>query len=270
MTIQEMQQRKRELGLTYEQIAERCGISTATVKRVINGTITNPRPYTLSFIEMALSQPAVMEGAPAFAYMAKKQGEYTVEDYLALPEEERCELIDGRIYDFASPTVTHQSIVAELAFQLKMHVRKNKGPCKVVVAPSDVYLGEDNALQPDVYIVCRPWRKDIDSPAFLAEVVSPSTRQRDYIIKLKKYQETNAKEYWILDYDKDQITVYLFDGDDVSVSTYGFFDPVPVSIWGGACVVDMSPVKDDIEFFDQDPRLGESAAEETFYGVTDI
>ena len=272
MTIQEMQQRKRELGLTYEQIAEKSGLSVITVKRIMNGTITTPRPYSLSFIEMALNQygSVVREGAPAFSYMAKKQGEYTVEDYLALPEEERCELIDGVIYDMASPTINHQQIAGELFFQLKDHIRKNKGTCRAVMAPSDVFLGDNNALQPDVYVVCKPWRKDIDSPAFVAEVISPSTKQRDYIIKLKKYQETNAREYWILDYEKDQITVYLFDSDDISMKTYGFYDRIPVSIWNGACMVDLSPLKEDIPFFDGATNLGEGASEEDFDGLTEI
>ena len=46
MTREEMQQRKRELGLTYEEIAERCGLSVPTVQRIISGTTQNPREYT--------------------------------------------------------------------------------------------------------------------------------------------------------------------------------------------------------------------------------
>ena len=41
----------------------------------------------------------------------KKQGEYTMEDYYALPDERRVELLDGVIYDMASaehdPSVYH-------------------------------------------------------------------------------------------------------------------------------------------------------------------
>lgn len=32
---------------------------------------------------------------------------YTVDDYYALPDEQRIELIDGVFYDMASPTVRH-------------------------------------------------------------------------------------------------------------------------------------------------------------------
>ena len=41
------------------------------------------------------------------AYQVKKQGEYTLEDYYALPDDQRYELIDGVLYDMAAPAVTH-------------------------------------------------------------------------------------------------------------------------------------------------------------------
>ncbi len=258
MTIEEMQQRKRELGLTYEQIAERSGLSVITVKRIITGTTPNPRGYTKSFIEMALSDPVVRDSAAparsAYAsengiepqYMNKKQGEYTAEDYFALPDEERCELIDGVIYDFASPTDLHQEIAGELYYQLKQYIRDNKGSCRAVIAPSDVKIGANTVLQPDVYVHCKGWKRGEEAPAFVAEVVSPSTKVRDYRIKYLKYQETGAKEYWILDPYNEKITAYLFDGDDFDVRISDLYAPMPVSIWDDKCVVDLSVLKEEL------------------------
>ena len=40
-------------------------------------------------------------------YLTKQQGEYTVEDYYALPDDVRVELIDGVIYDMTAPTTIH-------------------------------------------------------------------------------------------------------------------------------------------------------------------
>ena len=45
----------------------------------------------------------------AVKYGVKRQGEYTLEDYYAWPEDQRVELIDGVIYDMGAPTATHQS-----------------------------------------------------------------------------------------------------------------------------------------------------------------
>ena len=49
------------------------------------------------------------------AYQVKKQGEYTLEDYYALPDDQRYELIDGVLYDMAAPAVTHQEVAFEIA-----------------------------------------------------------------------------------------------------------------------------------------------------------
>ena len=53
------------------------------------------------------------------AYQVKKQGEYTLEDYYALPDDQRYELIDGVLYDMAAPAVTHQEIAFEIAVALR-------------------------------------------------------------------------------------------------------------------------------------------------------
>ena len=42
-------------------------------------------------------------------------GPYRVDDYLALPDEPRCELIYGRFYMAAAPIVLHQIVVITLA-----------------------------------------------------------------------------------------------------------------------------------------------------------
>jgi len=36
---------------------------------------------------------------------SKQQGEYTLDDYYAIPGEYRVELIDGVIYDMSAPTI---------------------------------------------------------------------------------------------------------------------------------------------------------------------
>ena len=70
----------------------------------------------------------------------KKQGEYTLEDYLALPEEERWELIDGYLIRMDSPTTEHQIILGNLYTAFRKCIEDHDAPCKVLFAPADVQL----------------------------------------------------------------------------------------------------------------------------------
>jgi Uma2 family endonuclease len=255
MTIEEMQQRKRELGLTYEEIAERCELSVPTVQRIISGTTQNPREYTRRQIEAVLSDEkcGTVLRELAFTYMTKKQGDYTAEDYYALPDDQRCELIDGVIYDLASPTAVHQIITLELGIQLDGYVKKNGGKCLVFVAPFDVDLDKRTVVQPDVMVFCSSEGKGKDQneiPDLAIEVTSPSTRSRDYILKLSKYMASGMSEYWVVDPQKERITVYLFE-EEVITKHYGLYDKIPVSIWDGKCVVDLSAAKRKISLSEE-------------------
>ena len=82
MTIKEMQERKRELGYSYAQIAELSGLPLGTVQKVLGGITLTPRYDTIMALESVLGeeQPmAVRESARP--YNVKKQGEYRLEDY---------------------------------------------------------------------------------------------------------------------------------------------------------------------------------------------
>jgi len=48
-------------------------------------------------------------------------------------------------------------------------------------------------------------------PEIMIEVVSPSSTVRDYVKKTAVYQETGAKEYWIVNPDKHKVLQYFFD-----------------------------------------------------------
>lgn len=77
----------------------------------------------------------------------------------------------------------------------------------------------------------------LGAPDFVAEIVSPSTQSRDYLLKLNKYQTAGVREYWILDAKKSTIHVYHFA--DNTKYTYGFEDKVPLNVIDGL-VVDFS------------------------------
>ncbi len=67
------------------------------------------------------------------------------------------------------------------------------------------------------------------APDWIIEIVSAGSKQMDYLIKLFKYQDAGVKEYWIVDSEKDRITVYNFVHD--TIEEYSSGDDIPVS-WG--------------------------------------
>ena len=138
----------------------------------------------------------------------KKQGEYTLEDYYALPEDRRVELIDGVIYDMTAPAWSHQDIAGEIFYQLKKYKEENQLRCSPGIAPIDVQLDRDNRtmVQPDVVIVCdrdKITNKVIyGAPDFVLEILSSSTRRKDMFVKAQKYCNAGVKEYWMVDPEK--------------------------------------------------------------------
>ena len=51
MTIEQMRERKRELGYSYEQIAQLSGLPLGTVQKVLGGITQSPRYDTLQALE---------------------------------------------------------------------------------------------------------------------------------------------------------------------------------------------------------------------------
>ena len=182
--------------------------------------------------------------------LGKKQGEYTVDDLDALPDGARMELIDGVLYDMGSPGIYHQAVIAEVFFQLKSALKESGGGCKVFMAPLDVRFSLDDMRsrpQPDLMIVCEK-RKYINetgrilgAPDMIMEVISPSSRSLDRVIKLNKYIMEGVREYWIVDPEFQEILVYSFEGS-VKLQHYSFSDKVPLSISDSKLSVDFGEI----------------------------
>ena len=265
MTIQEMKERKKEYGYSYQQLSELSGVPVGTIQKIFSGTTTAPRRETICALERALTDPATVSGIreaqPAYQYT--RQGEYTVEDYYQLPEDQWVELIDGVFYDMTAPMTYHQLIGGFIHSKLLSHALANKGPCLPMIAPVDVQLDCDNKtmVQPVVLILCDR-DKLIDrciygAPDFIIEVISKSTGRKDCTIKLNKYMNAGVREYWMIDPIRLNILVYNFEEDTFPI-IYSFNDVVPVSIWNGACSIDFKEVYEHIRFlYERNKKLEE-------------
>ena len=271
MLYEKLNERKKELGMTTEQLSQLSGVPVGTINKILSGETRSPRYATWQALERVLygaggsgtgnagesrnvpggswdtaygNPPDVVREAVT-PYLTKRQGEYTVEDYRKLPEDVRAELIDGELIFLEAPTFTHQELVTELLFEIKLYIHKNKGPCRALPSPLDVQLDCDNRtmVQPDIALICRNeriTRKGIyGAPDFCIEIVSDSSRKRDYGVKMQKYMNAGVREYWIVDRKREKVVCYWFEGEDApEITMYSFRDRVPVRIYDGSLEVD--------------------------------
>ena len=112
--------------------------------------------------------------------------------------------------------------------------------------PFAVFLNADDKtyLEPDISVICDKNKLTEEgckgAPDWIIEVVSPSSKQRDYIKKMIKYNMAGVREYWIVDNDKDRIMVYNFEHDEME--EYSFSDNVKAGIYENF-KIDFSEIK---------------------------
>ena len=189
-----------------------------------------------------------------------RQGTYTIDDYLALPDDQRVELIDGVIYDMGAPTSWHQLIAGEIFFELRNYIKSNHGSCVPFIAPTDVQLDIDNRtmVQPDVMVICQRdrvnYKRIFGAPDLVIEVLSPSTKVKDMLIKSAKYHNAGVQEYWMVDPGNETVSVFDFRDEDIRQALYTFEDRIPVLIYDGKLEIDMKEIAAYLKSIPQYPN----------------
>jgi Uma2 family endonuclease len=149
---------------------------------------------------------------------ARKRDAYTYEDYLRFPDEQRCEVIDGEIYDMTpAPTTDHQDVTGAIYRLIGNHLDGKKLLCRVFVSPVDVILSEKDVVQPDVVIVCdrsKIQRRGIfGAPDVVFEVLSPGTEVKDRKSKMELYAVSGVKEYFLVNPDLEFVERHIVHED---------------------------------------------------------
>ncbi len=147
------------------------------------------------------------------AVPAKKPDGYTYQDYLGFPDELRCEIIAGEIFDMTpAPTTDHQYITGRVYNFIRNHLDSKGLGCEVFIAPVDVILSEKDVVQPDVVIVCdrsKIQRRGIfGAPDAVFEVLSPSTELKDRQKKREIYEKSGVSEYFLVNTEAEFIEKY--------------------------------------------------------------
>jgi len=139
-----------------------------------------------------------------------------MEVYEMLPEGTLAEVINNVLYMSPAPSFEHQDLLGDLFTDINIHVRNfESGKC--VFSPVDVYLGDKNAIQPDIVFIAANNLGIIrdgkikGAPDLIIEVLS-GNKKYDLQIKKSLYETFGVKEYFIIDPSDKSVVSYYYDG----------------------------------------------------------
>ena len=167
------------------------------------------------------------EPAWEIAQLFPPQGEWTVDDYLTLETNQLVEYANGHVEVLPMPSPRHQRLTLFL-YRLLWAFADIQQLGEVLVVPLPVELWPRKFREPDVIFIlahklaqqaATHWR-DVD---LVMEVVSPDNPNRDYQLKRTEYAHAGIPEYWIVDPQRELITVLELQGEEYRL--HGEFKP---------------------------------------------
>ena len=155
------------------------------------------------------SMAVSIEDASVWPVVPPGGDEWTVDLLDQLPDDGlKYELLDGILLVSPAPIPRHQRAIVRLCVLLD-------GVCpadhEVFVSPLDWRPDHRTSLEPDLLVVAkdRIGEKNIQqNPAIVVEVLSPSSRRYDRLLKFARYAEAGIPQYWIVDPNQPSVEVY--------------------------------------------------------------
>jgi Uma2 family endonuclease len=152
--------------------------------------------------------------------VAQTASKLTYDDFVLFPDDgKRHELIDGEHYVTPAPNLRHQAVLQNLNYLLHGFVKEHRLG-RVFFAPLDVVFTFHDVVEPDLIYVSHE-RDSIltaanlqGAPDLVVEVLSPSTRRRDELLKRGLYERAGVAEYWVVDPVAETVKVYRRAGAD--------------------------------------------------------
>ncbi len=137
---------------------------------------------------------------------------FTVADLELFPDDgNRYELIEGELLVSPVPTIQHQTVMLELAYQLDTTAPPD---LQVIFAPFALRPNENTQVLPDVLVARREEFADANlptAPLLAVEVLSPGGALKDFHLKKALYERLGTPSYWIVDPIDPTLTVFELD-----------------------------------------------------------
>ena len=181
----------------------------------------------------------------------KPKAKLTGADYLRLTPPShrgvRYQLIEGELVKMAGANDAHQVFTGRFYMQLTRQADA-LGIGETRFSPFDVYLDEHNTFQPDLLFVSNERRHIIASrgvtgaPDVVVEVLSESTRRRDFNTKLPVYGRNGVREAWMVDLPAETVAQYVGDGQSMTLAQVYGADDVLTSAAMPGVAIDLAPI----------------------------
>jgi Uma2 family endonuclease len=135
----------------------------------------------------------------------------TVDEFLVWDDgtDTRYELADGVVTAMTPPANPHGRLVARTVVAIDPRLPNG---C-VVQVEAGVRISEQTFWQADVAVTCQPDSdREINQPALIIEILSPSTRAHDLGRKLNDYKSLSSmREIWLIDSERRWVQVWVND-----------------------------------------------------------
>lgn len=148
--------------------------------------------------------------------LAERSQYLSIDEYLALDQSsaQRYEYNNGLVTAMAGSSRRHNTIAINITSVL--HTVTSSSECSVYASDVKVHIPQRNSYYyPDVVVTCEPEEDDytLYAPCLLIEVLSDSTKSKDYLEKLLAYQSLPSVQTYLV-VSQDQIRVDAFQRDE--------------------------------------------------------
>jgi Uma2 family endonuclease len=154
----------------------------------------------------------------------------TAEDLAAMPGDHRTEVIGGALVQKASPSFEHGDAQSSISSFLKDPFQRGRGgPGGWWIGTEvEIELSKHDAFLPDIAgwrrerVPERPKGRPISvRPDWVCEVLSASNALNDLGVKLAAYHRAGVPHYWVVDPDRETLTVFRSETEGYTVVLSG-------------------------------------------------
>jgi Uma2 family endonuclease len=144
-------------------------------------------------------------------------GPYTWSDFVALPEDDRRELIDGELVETEVPSYAHEAIVVQIVSLLNRWCAAT-GAGVTLASGAKTRISERRGVMPDAQLFLTEGERASRRPFVVVEIQSPSSRRYDRVVKLGYYASLGVPEYWIVDPEACAFERLVLHGDRYTIA----------------------------------------------------